>query len=74
MERVRRNMLRTTRVIAFSGFPIFWGMAAVAPEAIPLILGPKWVNAVLPFQLLCIMLPLKALSPIINSTIIAIGQ
>ena len=35
MERVRRNMLRTTRVIAFSGFPIFWGMAAVAPEAHP---------------------------------------
>jgi teichuronic acid exporter len=73
-ERIRRNLLRTTRLIAFSGFPIFWGMAAVAPEGIPLILGPKWGNTVMPFQLLCIMLPLKALSPILASTLNAIGQ
>jgi teichuronic acid exporter len=73
-ERVRRNLLRTTRVLAFSGFPIFWGMAAVAPEAIPLILGPKWGNAVVPFQLLCIMLPLKSLGPVLASTLNAIGE
>lgn len=74
MDRIRRNLLRTTRVIAFSGFPIFWGMAAVAPEAIPLILGPKWGTAVVPFQLLCIMLPLKALGPVLASTVNAIGE
>lgn len=74
MDRIRRNLLRTTRVIAFSGFPIFWGMAAVAPEAIPLILGPKWGTTVVPFQLLCIMLPLKALGPILASTVNAIGE
>lgn len=74
MERIRRNLLRTTRLIAFFGFPIFWGMAAVAPEAIPLILGKKWEAAIVPFQLLCIMLPLKSLGPTLASTVIAIGE
>ncbi len=73
-ERIRRNLLRTTRVIAFSGFPVFWGMAAVAYEAIPLILGPKWANSVVPFQLLCIILPFKSLNPILGSTLNAIGE
>ena len=73
-ERIRRNLLRTTRLIAFSGFPIFWGMAAVAQEAIPIILGAKWASAVLPFQLLCIVLPLKALGPVLASTLNAIGE
>jgi O-antigen/teichoic acid export membrane protein len=73
-ERIRRNLLRTTGFIAFSGFPVFWGMAAVAPEAIPLILGPKWTSVVVPFQLLCLMLPLKALGPVLASTVNAIGK
>jgi teichuronic acid exporter len=73
-DRIRRNLLRTTRLIAFAGFPIFWGMAVVAPEAIPLILGAKWASAVVPFQLLCVMLPFKALSPILASTVNAIGE
>ncbi len=74
MDRVRRNLLRTTRMIAFAGFPIFWGMAVVAPEALPLILGAKWKSSVVPFQLLCIMLPLKALNPILASTVNAVGE
>jgi len=73
-ERINRNVLRTTRVIAFAGFPLFWGMAGVAPEALPLVLGPKWVSAVVPFQLLCIVLPLKSLGPVLATTINAIGD
>lgn len=73
-DRIRRNLLRTTGIIAFFSFPVFWGMAVVAPEAIPLILGRKWESVVVPFQLLCIMLPLKALGPVLASTVNAIGQ
>ncbi len=67
-------MLRAARVIAFVGFPVFFGMAAVAPVGIPLILGDHWKPAVLPFQLLCLTLPLKALWPILSPAVAAIGR
>jgi teichuronic acid exporter len=74
MDRVRKNLLATTRALAFAGFPIFFGMAAVAPEAIPLILGEKWLQVVVPFQLLCGILPFKSLSPTVAATLNAVGE
>lgn len=72
--RINRNLLRSTRLVAFIGFPLFWGMAGVAPEAIELILGAKWTTIIVPFQLICIILPLKALSPIFPPAVFAIGN
>jgi teichuronic acid exporter len=72
--RLQRNVLRAARVIAFVAFPVFFGMAAVAPVAIPFLLGDQWTAAVLPFQLLCLTLPLKALWPILSPAIAAIGR
>jgi teichuronic acid exporter len=73
-ERLQRNVLRAARVIAFIGFPVFFGMAAIAPVAIPLVLGEQWTDAVLPFQLLCLTLPLKALWPILSPAVAAVGR
>jgi teichuronic acid exporter len=73
-ERLQRNVLRAARVIAFAGFPVFFGMAAVAPVGIPLILGTQWTAVVVPFQLLCLVLPLKALWPILSPAVAAIGR
>lgn len=74
LERIRRNILGTTRAVAFVGFPMFFGMSAVAPLAVPLILGSKWEPLVVPFQLLCLVLPLKALGGILPSAVFAIGR
>jgi teichuronic acid exporter len=49
-------------------------MLAVAPEAIPLLLGPKWVSIIVPFQLISIILPFKALSSILPPALFAIGR
>lgn len=73
-DRVRKNLLMTTRTVAFAGFPIFFGMASVADQALPLILGPKWEPVIIPFQLLCLILPFKSLNPNVSSTLNAIGE
>jgi teichuronic acid exporter len=72
--RVQRNVLRAARVIALLGFPVSFGMAAVAPAAIPLLLGERWRVAVIPFQLLCLVLPLKALWPLLSPAVSAVGR
>jgi O-antigen/teichoic acid export membrane protein len=74
LERVRRNLLRSTRAVALIAFPLFFGMSAVAPFGIPLILGPKWSSVVLPFQLLCFGLPFRALGPLLGSALHGIGR
>jgi O-antigen/teichoic acid export membrane protein len=74
LDRVRKNLLMTTRTVAFAAFPVFFGMGAVAREAIPLILGSKWTAVIIPFQLLCSILPLKSLNPNVSATLNAIGE
>lgn len=74
MERVRRNLLRSTRAVSLASFPLFFGMSAVAPVAVPLVLGPKWESIVLPFQLICLILPLRSLGPVLASTLHGIGR
>jgi PST family polysaccharide transporter len=44
--------LRLTVLLGFLGMPALAGMALVAEDAFAVILGPKWNEAVLPFQLL----------------------
>lgn len=73
-ERVQRNVRRGLRLVGFACFPAFVGMAAVAPDLIPLVLSDRWQNLVVPFQILCLSLPLKALAAILPPALFGVGQ
>jgi O-antigen/teichoic acid export membrane protein len=73
-ERIARNVLRSVRMVSFVAFPAFFLMAAVAPEVLTLVLGQKWAAVVVPFQVLCLVMPVKALSPILPPAVFAIGR
>jgi len=74
IERIKRNLLKVIRAVGFFSFPLFFGMAAVAHEGIVLILGPKWESMIVPFQLLCLILPVKTLSYLLPPVIFAVGK
>ena len=63
--------MRLTVLYGFLGMPAMVGMALVAPDAFALLLGPRWLPAVLPFQLLAVvgvlMLYSHALPPLFNA-------
>jgi teichuronic acid exporter len=73
-ERLRRNVVRGARLVSLLLSPAFLGLAAVAPEAIPLVLGAKWQAAVLPIQLLCVVLPVRAVAALFQPALFAIGR
>lgn len=73
-ERVRRNVHRALQVVGMVVFPTFVGLAVVAPEAIPLILGKKWSEAVVPCQLLCAVFPLRPLTGVLAPALFGIGR
>lgn len=50
--KMRAAVVRTIAVSATVAFPVFAGMAVVAPDLIPLIYGPKWEGSVVLLQLL----------------------
>ncbi len=74
IARVRQNVLKAVRLASLIFFPMFLGMAVVAPNFIPLVLGQKWAALVVPFQLICLILPLKALDPIVSPAVLGIGK
>lgn len=47
------------RIATIFSFPLFYGIAAVAEDAVILILGDRWLPAVLPLQLILLTIPLR---------------
>jgi len=73
-ERVRRNFLRAVQLIALFCFPAFYGMAAVSGDLVPIVLGPRWNELIVPFRLLCFALPLKAIGALYGPALLGVGR
>ena len=53
-RRAGAAWLRGTRVVAAASVPAFVGLAVVAPDFVPVVLGARWHKAVPVLQLLCL--------------------
>ncbi len=73
-ERVSKYFLKSARVMSFIAFPIFIGIASVAPEIVTVFLGEKWLLTIMPLQLLSAILPLRMLESIIPSALMGVGR
>ena len=74
IDRVGRYFLKSARVMSFVSFPIFIGIASVAPEIVTVFLGEKWLLTIVPLQLLSAVLPLRMLQSIVPSALMGIGR
>jgi O-antigen/teichoic acid export membrane protein len=53
-KRLSASYKRLLKMTAFLNFPFMLGIAAIAPNLIPFLLGEQWIPSVVYFQLLCI--------------------
>jgi O-antigen/teichoic acid export membrane protein len=69
--RMRAWYVRLTVLLGFFGMPVMVGMALVAEDGFALVLGGRWQDAVLPFQLLSLvgvlMIYSYSLPPLFNA-------
>ena len=72
--RVARHVLQAIRISGLFAFPVFWGMGAVAPEIVQVLLGDKWGPAILPLQLLAIVMPLRMIGQLMPPTLQGVGK
>jgi O-antigen/teichoic acid export membrane protein len=70
-SRLRDWYLRVTALLSLLGMPVLGGMAIVADDAFALLLGERWLPAVVPFQVLAcvgmLMTVSYSLPPLINA-------
>jgi teichuronic acid exporter len=61
-----RTYERILRMLALYGFLAGWGLAAIAPELVHVVLSDKWQSAVLPLAMLSIAAPIRMLTVLQN--------
>jgi len=59
VRNVGENVLLGTRILSFFAFPLLWGISSIAPEIVEVVLGAKWMQSVVPLQVLASIIPLR---------------
>lgn len=73
-ERLRNAFYKVTQLTSFISFPIFIGIAALAPQLIRLSLGEDWNQSIPIMQILSFVGILHAVSNFNDSIIFAVGK
>ncbi len=71
---VSQLLLETIRSHAIVGFALFWGLAAVAAYAVPVLFGAQWHWAVFPLVALAIVAPIRLIGSIETPAMTGIGR
>lgn len=71
---VRRYLLLITEGLALVTFPACIGLALIADDFVRSVLGPRWIVAVVPVQLLALAATYRSLQPLIPQVLFALGQ
>jgi len=53
-EQLRRGFLKSVALVSIIVFPLYAGLAIIAPELVKLFFGDKWIMSITPIQVLCI--------------------
>jgi len=71
---LRRYYLKIVKLVAFVSFPVCWGIFLVAESAVALFLSEKWLPAILPLQILSLIMAFRAIH-IVNAPLeTAVGR
>ena len=73
-EQLGSVAIKALRILSFIAFPVLWGISCVANEIVLLFLGYKWQSAILPLQLLSLMMPFRMLGNFLPSFTDAMGR
>jgi PST family polysaccharide transporter len=71
---LRRYLSGLTEVIALGAFPGTIGLAVVAPEFVPVIMGPKWNPMIAPLQVLSFYAGFRAIMALLPKILWAINR
>lgn len=72
--RLRRYFLLLTETASYITLPMSVGLALTAEDFILLALGPKWVDVILPLQILCLYMAFNACQMLVSHVLLWTGH
>ena len=73
-DLISSQLLKAFSMISFVAFPILWGMSSVAPDLVFVLLGPNWTDAIVPLQILTLVMPFRTIAGFLPSITDAVGR
>jgi teichuronic acid exporter len=73
-DRLRQRILQGSRLLTALSVPVAWGMSSVAADLVPVVLSSKWQSAVFPLQVVTLVVPLRMISSMFATAIVATGR
>lgn len=74
VKKVGESVLLGIRLLSFFAFPLMWGMSSIAPEIVDVILGSKWSLAVVPLQVLTLIIPMRVVGNFLGTAVQGMGH
>lgn len=74
MDIVRSHYLKTIRILSFLSFPVFWGISSISPDLVAVVLGQRWEQAIVPLQVLSLVMPIRMIAHGSGSPLAALGK
>ncbi len=69
-----RYLRKAMRLLAFICFPVLFGLAATAPQAVAIALGPKWALAATPVAILAVGMAFRPVGLVITPFLMGLGE
>jgi len=73
-ERLKQGYLKSLKYIGLVIFPVSFGLLAIAPEFVVIVLGEKWALSIVPLQILCIAGVVRVILDVSSSVFLATGK
>jgi teichuronic acid exporter len=70
----RDYLRRAMAILAVLSFPLFVGIASVAPELVVVLLGAEWAAATVPLALLSLVMPIRMASNLLPPALQGVGR
>jgi teichuronic acid exporter len=73
-SKAAQYFVKTVRIVTFLFIPLMWGMSSLGHEIISTFLGPRWNMAIIPFQIIALIVPLRMISSMMQPLLDGIGR
>lgn len=72
--RLKKGYMSVLNILSTINFPYFFGLAVVAPLAVPVVFGTQWLPSVILIQILCVVGLLQTAGNPIGSLLLSKGR
>lgn len=74
ISQVTSHFLKALRMMSLIAFPVLWGISSIAPDLVRLMLGEKWSLAIVPLQVLSLVIPVRMMSNLMSPALLGLGH